>query len=87
MKILGNDCSKEYKATMKQKWDFTHQPVPPDLQEWNADERAIRTVKDHFLALIAGVATNFAHYLWDLLLPQTELTLNFLRQSTSDPTI
>ena len=47
----------------------------------NQAERAIRTFKDHFLAILAGVDSAFPPYLWDLLLPQAKLTLNLLRQS------
>ena len=72
---------------MKEKWGVTYQLVPPDLHRRNAAERAIRTVKAHFLAILAGVAIDFPRHLWDLLLPQTELTLNLLRQSTSNPEI
>ncbi len=50
-------------------------------------ERAIRTFKDHFLAILAGVDAAFPPYLWDLLLLQTELTLNLLCQSTINPWI
>jgi hypothetical protein len=48
----------------------------------NQAECAIRTFKDHFLAILAGVDSAFPPYLWDLLLPQAELTLNLLRQAT-----
>ena len=61
--------------------------MPPDLHRRNAAERAIRTFKAHFLAILAGVAIDFPRHLWDLLLPQTELTLNLLRQSTANPQI
>ena len=37
--------------------------------------------------ILAGVATAFPRYLWDLLLPQTKLTLNLLHQSTANPTM
>ena len=47
----------------------------------NRAEKAIRTFKDHFLAILAGVDRTFLAYLWDLLLPQAELTLNLLRKS------
>jgi hypothetical protein len=53
----------------------------------NWAERAIRTFKDHFLAILAGVDAAFPPYLWDLLLPQAELTLNLLRQATLNPRI
>ena len=51
----------------------------------HAAERAIRTFKAHFLSILAGVAQGFPRNLWDLLLPQAELTLNLLRQATLDP--
>ena len=41
--------------------------------------------KAHFLSILAGVAPYFPRNLWDLLLPQNELTLNLLRQATLDP--
>ncbi len=50
-------------------------------------ERAIRTFKSHFLSILAGVDSVFPPYLWDLLLPQAELTLNLLWQSTLNPRI
>ena len=45
------------------------------------------TFKYHFIAILAGVAPDFPRHLWDLLLPQTEMTLNLLQQATSNPTI
>jgi len=53
----------------------------------NWAERAICTFKDHFLAILSGIDAAFPPYLWDLLLPQAELTLNLLRQSTLNPRI
>jgi hypothetical protein len=53
----------------------------------NCTKRAIRTFKDHFLAILAGVDKSFPPHLWDLLLPQAELMLNLLRQSTINPKI
>ena len=40
----------------------------------------------HFISILTGVAPYFPRNMWDLLLPQTELTLNLLRQATLDPT-
>eukprot|EP00804_Cyclotella_cryptica_P030727 CCRYP_009139-RA/>CCRYP_009139-RA protein AED:0.22 eAED:0.22 QI:0/0/0/1/0/0/4/0/733 len=54
-------------------------PTPP--------ERAIQTFKAHFLSILAGVDVSFPNYLWDKLLPQTELTLNLLRQATISPSL
>jgi hypothetical protein len=53
----------------------------------NQAECAIRTFKDHFLAILAGINSAFPPYLWDLLLPQAELTLNLLCQATLNPRI
>ncbi|KAL7528255.1 hypothetical protein ACHAWF_002495, partial [Thalassiosira exigua] len=49
--------------------------------------RAIRTFKAHFVRILAGVAPDFPRYLWDLRVPQAEMTLNFLRSSKSNPKI
>ena len=87
LQILDNECSKEYERRMKDKWGVDFQLVPPDMHRRNAAERAIRTFKAHFLAILAGVADDFPRNLWDLLLPQTEMTLNMLRQATAMPTV
>jgi hypothetical protein len=57
------------------------------MHRQNRAELAIRTFKDHFLAILAGVNSAFPPYLWDLLLPQDELTLNLLHQVTLNPRI
>ena len=59
--------------------------MPPNTHRSNAAERAICTFKAHFLSILAGFAPYFPINLWDLLLPQTELTLNLLRQATLYP--
>jgi hypothetical protein len=86
LQILNNECSKEYGQRMTEKWGIEFQLVPPEMHCQNAAERAIRSFKAHFLAILAGVASNFPRNLWDLLLPQTKMTLNMLRQATLDPT-
>jgi hypothetical protein len=37
--------------------------------------------------VLAGVANDFPLNLWDRLLPQTEITLNLIRQSNATPTV
>ena len=86
LQILDNEASAEYKRAIKTKWNANYQLVPPNTHRSNAAESAIHTFKAHFLSILAGVAPDFPINLWDLLLPQTELTLNFLRQATIDPT-
>ena len=86
LQILDNEASTEYKRAIKTKWNANYQLVPPNTHRSNTAERTIRTFKAHFLSILAGVAPDFPRNLWDLLLPQTELTLNLLRQATLDPT-
>ena len=59
--------------------------MPPHTHRSNTAERYIRTFKAHFLSILAGVAPDFPRNLWDLLLPQAELTLNLIKQATLDP--
>jgi hypothetical protein len=87
LQILNNEASTAYKEAITVKWKAKFQLVPPDTHRRNRAERAIRTFKSHFLSILAGVDTAFPPYLWDLLLPQAELTLNPLRQATLNPRI
>ena len=63
------------------------QLITPNIHRINAPERAIRTFRAHFLAVLSGVAPDFPQFLWDLLLVRTEMKLHFLRQSTFNWTI
>ena len=85
--ILDNECSKEYQATIRNKWKVQFQLVPPDMYRRNAAEQTIWTFKAHLLAILSGVDTYFPRHFWDILLPQTEITLNLLRQATANPAI
>jgi hypothetical protein len=87
LQILDNKASLAYKEAITFKWKATFQLVPPDMHHRNRAEQAIRTFKDHFLAILSGVDAACPPHLWDLLLPQAELTLNLLRQSTLNPRI
>jgi hypothetical protein len=87
LQILDNKAGGAYKEAITFKWKATFQLVPPDMHRRNRAEHAICTFKDHFLAILAGVDAAFPPYLWDYLLPQTELTLNLLCQSTINPQI
>ena len=41
--------------------------------------------KAHFISIITDVAHNHPRNLWDLLIPQMKVALNFLRQATLEP--
>ena len=86
LQILDNEAGAEYKQAIKKKWNANYQLIPTNTHLINTAERAIRTFKAHFFSILTGVAPDFSRNLWDLLLPQTELTLNLLRQATLDPT-
>ena len=86
LQILDNEGSAEYKRAITKKWNANYQLVPPNTHWSNAAERAIRTFKAHFISILAGVAPDPPRSLWNLLLLQTELTLNLLKQATLNPT-
>ena len=79
---MDNKCSADFKRVITEYWKATFQFFPPDMHLRHIAKRAIRAFKAYFLAILAGVDSAFPCYLWDTLLPQTELTLNLLRQST-----
>ena len=81
LQVLDNKASAEYKCVIEEDCNCAYQLVPPGFHRRNAAERAIRTFKAHFLAILSGVDPSFSKFLWVKLLPQTELTLNLLRQS------
>ena len=85
LQIIDNEASAEYKKFIKKKWNANYQLVPPNTHWSNAAEQAICTFKAHFIAILTGVAPYFPKTLWDLLLTQTELILNLLRQATLEP--
>jgi len=84
--ILDNECSNDFKETIKAN-NMTYQLVPPHDHRRNKAEKAIQTFKDHFVAILCGADTSFPLNLWDLLLRQAEHTLNMLRPSRMTPTV
>ena len=78
LQILDNQASADYKRLIKEKWKINYQLVPPNTHQSNMGERAIHNFKAHFISVLAGVAPNLPRNLWDLLLRQTEVTLNLL---------
>ena len=85
--VLYIEVSNNMKEHIKEHHKFKMELVPPGCHRRNAAEVAIRNFKSHFLSDMAGTAASFPGNLWDRLLPQTEITLNLLRQSNSTPHI
>ena len=79
LQVLYNEASAAYRQLITDKWKVDSQLAPPNIHRLNAAKRAIRTFKAHFLPILAGVAPYYPCSLWDILIPQTELTLNMLR--------
>ena len=84
--VLDNEISEEYKEAIRNN-EMTYQLVPPHDHRRNIAEKAIQTFKSHLIAVLCGTAENFPLHLWDRLLPQTEKTLNMLRQSRLVPNV
>jgi hypothetical protein len=59
--------------------------VLPNQHRANPAERAIRTGKNHFLALLSAAHISFPPNRWHALLPLTQLTLNHMRPFALDP--
>ncbi len=76
LQILDNKASAAYKEAITFMGNAKFQLDPPDMHWQNWAVCAICTFKDHILAILAGDDSTFPLYLWDLLLPQAELTLN-----------
>ena len=85
--VLDNEISDNMKAHIRDTCKMQIELVPPGCHRRNAAEVAIRNFKAHFLSVLAGVADDFPMSLWDRLLPQTEITLNLIRQSNATPTV
>jgi hypothetical protein len=84
LQTLDNEASTALKNLFATN-DVEYQLVPPHCHRRNADERAIRTFKEHFVAGLASVDPTFPLHLWYRLLPQAEITLNLLRTSRLHP--
>ena len=84
MQRLDNEASLLYKKFLQsQGIDF--QLTPASVHRRNAAERAIRTWKNHFISGLSSMNPRFPLMYWCQLLPQSELTLNLLRQSRLNP--
>ena len=80
LQTLDNEASTEYKHIINYEWGIGYQLVPPHIHLRNSSELSIHTFKAHFLSILSVIANNPPKNLGDLLIPQTGLTLNLLRQ-------
>jgi hypothetical protein len=84
LQTLDNEASTDLKNLFTVN-SIAYQLVPPHCHQRNAAERAIRTFKKHFVAVLSSVDPSFPMHLWERLLPQAEITLNLLRTSRLHP--
>ena len=85
LQILDNEASSKFKHLITEDLGIKYQLVLPDIHRRNAAERAICTFKAHFLSILAVIASEFPTFLWNHLLPQTEMTLIFFATINSRP--
>ena len=83
---MDNETSASVKELIR-----THvgnlQLVPANIHRTNLAERAIRTAKNHFLAMLATADDAFPGRLWEEGIPHAECTLNHLLPWHPNPTI
>ena len=65
--------------------DVDFQLTPAHTHRRNAAVHAIRTFKNHFIAILTGAHPNFPMHLWCRLLPQAIITSNLLRTLRLNP--
>jgi hypothetical protein len=80
LNVMDNECSKAVEKHIRAN-KMAIQLVPPHNHRVNAAEHAIATFKEHFVATLATVDMLCPLQLWDIFLPQVELTPNLLRFS------
>ena len=84
MYILDNEFSAELEQALKLA-QCQFQFVPPHAHRNNLAEWAIQTWKSHFKAGLATCDPDISLREWDKLIKQTNITLNLLRSSRSNP--
>ena len=82
---LDNEISKLFIHHIKDVEKIDYQQVSAGNHRTNQAERAILDFKNHFISILSGADPDFPTNCWDLLLPQTIITLNLLRDSRLQP--
>lgn len=84
--VLDNEAPTILKQWMRE-MGATAELVPPHTHRRLRAERAIRTAKNHLLAILCNTDPAFPLAAWDELLPQADMTLNLMRASRVAPAI
>ena len=64
VQVLDNEVSTDFKRNMVEYWCATYQLVPPNVNQRNIAERALRTFKAHFVSVLVGVDPTFPKFMW-----------------------
>ena len=83
--VTDNQAVTPLKKKLRSKncrWQF----VEPANHRVNAAERAIQTLKNHFISGLCSTDSQWPTQLWDQLANQSATTLKILRKSRIDPT-
>lgn len=83
---LDNESSRDVEAFITEN-NASFQYTPPEIHRTNIAERAIRTWKNHFVAIRAGAAKSYRLSNWCKDLEQTDITLNMMRPCTQNPNL
>ena len=67
--ILDNECSAEFKETIKEN-KMKYQLVSPNDHRRNVAEKSSPNIQDHFVAVLRGTDDNFSLQLWCQILRQ-----------------
>ena len=78
---LDNECSTILQNYIVNESEMDLQKVPPHIHRRNKAERAIRTYKNSFIAMLCGTDPDFPLNMWDKLIPQHNIVVNLRRSS------
>eukprot|EP00804_Cyclotella_cryptica_P011596 CCRYP_012097-RA/>CCRYP_012097-RA protein AED:0.35 eAED:0.48 QI:0/0/0/1/0/0/2/0/379 len=81
---LDNKTSKDVETFITEN-NATFQYTPPDMHQTNTAKHAIRTWKNHFIAICVSAPSTYRLSYWCTDLEQTDITLNMLCPCTTNP--
>ena len=80
LQCIDNETSQDLVHYLEEKNAY-FQPAPSYVHRKNAPERAIRTLKNHFIVIMCGTYPNFNLDSWETPVSQALITIGILRKS------
>ena len=84
---IDNEISKLFVTYIDEVEQITYQQVSAGNHRTLMAEQAIKEFKNHFISILSGTDPDYPTNCWDLLMPQTVITLNLLRDSKIQPAL